>query len=156
MQDSIKKQNKTKTYYLSSNTLWTLPSASCFTMLAFLFILHIPPLSGVDVVIFYLKKLNSLHRRAAKLMVPDPFTTTEAKIQRLGLLPLSEKLTFNKALLVFKACRNLAPQYLTSLFVCSNSLPFSAPFFWLISVYRLFTCINFVCIANPYARFSCF
>ena len=35
-------------------------------------------------------------------------------------------------------------------------LPFSTPIFWLISVYRLFTCINFVCIANPYPRFSCF
>ena len=34
------------------------------------------------------KKLNSLHRRAAKLMLPDPSTTKEAKIQRLGLLPL--------------------------------------------------------------------
>ena len=58
------------------------------------------------------KKLNSLHRRTAKLMLPDPFTTTEAKIQHLGLLPLREKLIVNKAVLVFKACRNLAPQYL--------------------------------------------
>ena len=30
------------------------------------------------------QKLNSLHRRAAKLMLPDPFITTEAKIRRLG------------------------------------------------------------------------
>ena len=121
MQDSIQKKKKKKNYYLSSNTLWTLPSASCFTMLAFLLILHKPPLSGMDVVIFYSKNLNSLHRRAAKLMLPDPSTTTKAKIQRLGLLPLREKRMFNKAVLVFKASTNLAPQYLTPLFVCSNS-----------------------------------
>ena len=30
------------------------------------FLSHMPPLSGMDEVIFYLKKLNSLHRRAAK------------------------------------------------------------------------------------------
>ena len=69
-------------YYLSSNTFWTFPSASCFIMLTFLLILHMPPRSRMDVVISYSKKLNSLHRRAAKLMLPDPSTTTETKIQR--------------------------------------------------------------------------
>ena len=34
--------------------------------------------------ILFKKKLNSLHRRAAKLMLPDPSTTTEAKMQCLG------------------------------------------------------------------------
>ena len=67
------------------------------------------------------RKLNSLHRRAAKLMLPDPSIITEAKIHRLGLLPLREKLMLNKAVLVFKACRNHSPQYLASLFVCSNN-----------------------------------
>ena len=114
----------TFSYYLNSNTLWTLPSASYLIMLTFLLVLHMPPLSGMDGVILYSKKLNSVHMRAAKLMLSDPSTTTEAKIQRLGLLPLREKLMFNKAVLVFKACRNLAPQYLTSpFFFCSNSRP---------------------------------
>ena len=44
-------------YYLSSNSLWTLPSASYFIMLTFLLILHMPPLSAMDVVIFYSKNL---------------------------------------------------------------------------------------------------
>ncbi len=70
-----------------------------------------------------LHKLNSLHRRAAKLMMPDLSLTTDAKLQHLGLLPLREKLMLNKAVLVFKAFRNLAPQYLKDLFICHNSRP---------------------------------
>ena len=63
-----------------------------------------------------LQKLHSFHSRAAKLMLPDSSTTTEATIQRL-----ERNLCSEKALLVFKACRNHAPQYPASLFVCSNS-----------------------------------
>ena len=118
---TVSKKKKKKICYFSSNTLWTLLSGNYFIMLIFLLILHMPPLSGMDVVIFCLNIFNSLQRRAAKLMLPDPSTTTEAKIYRWVLLPLRQKLMFNKAVLVFKACRNLAPQYLTSLFVCSNS-----------------------------------
>ena len=33
------------------------------------------------------KKRNLLHRRAAKLTLPDPSATTEAKIQRLDFTP---------------------------------------------------------------------
>ena len=75
--------------------------------------------SGTAVAIFY--STNSLHRRAAKLMMPDLSLTTDAKLQHLGLLPLREKLMLNKVVLVFKACRNLAPQYLINLFICHNS-----------------------------------
>ena len=46
------------------------------------------------------QKLNSVHRRAAKLMMPDLSLITDAKLQHLGLLPLREKLVFNKAELV--------------------------------------------------------
>ena len=62
-------------------------------------------------------KLNSLHRRAAKLMISD---STDTKLRYLGILPLKEKLMFNKAVLVFKAYKNLALPYLKQLFICSN------------------------------------
>ena len=42
------------------------------------------------------------------------------QIQSLGILPLKEKLMFNKAVLVFKAYKNRAPPYLKQLFICSN------------------------------------
>ena len=65
--------------------------------------------------------LCSLHRKAAKLMISDSSLTTDTKLGYLGLLPLKEKLTFNKAVLVFKAYKNLAPPYLKQLFICSNT-----------------------------------
>ena len=68
------------------------------------------------------QKLNSVHRRAAKLMMPDLSLITDAKLQHLGLLPLREKLVFNKAeLVLFKACHNMAPQYLEDRFMCHSS-----------------------------------
>ena len=74
---------------------------------------------GCSDILFH--KLNSPHRRAAKLMMPDLSLTTDAKLQHLGLLPLREKLMLNKAVLFLKAFRNLAPQYLKDLFICHNS-----------------------------------
>ena len=64
-------------------------------------------------------KLNCLHRRAAKLMISDSSLSTDTKLRYLGLLPLKEKLMFNKAVLVFKTYKNLAPLYLKELFICS-------------------------------------
>ena len=68
-------------------------------------------------------KLNYLHsRRAAKLMISDSsLTTSDTKLQVLGLVPLKEKLMFNKAVLVFKAYTNFVPLYLKQLFICSNT-----------------------------------
>ena len=73
---------------LSSNTLWTLLKNELF------YHAHISShrtyenavWNGCSDIIF--KQLNSLHRRAAKLTLPDPSKATEAKILRLGLLPL--------------------------------------------------------------------
>ena len=48
-------------------------------------------------------KLNSLHKRAAKLMISDSSLSTDTKLRYLGIFPLKEKLMFNKAVLVFKA-----------------------------------------------------
>ena len=65
--------------------------------------------------------LCSLHRKAAKLMISDSSLTTDTKLRYLGLLPLKKELMFNKAVLVFKAYKNLAPPYLKQLFICSNT-----------------------------------
>ena len=68
-------------------------------------------LSGTAVMISYL----------TNLMIADSFLTTDTKLRYLGLHPLKEKLMFNKAVLGFKAYRNLAPPYLKQLFICSNT-----------------------------------
>ena len=96
----------------------------------------------------HLSKLNSLHRRAAKLLNLDKNLTTDEKQKALSILPLQRQLDFNKALLIFKANRSMVPSYITSLFSeCNNrtiryilpkpridlyktSLAFSGPSVW--------------------------
>ena len=93
-------------------------------------------------------KLNSLHRRTAKLLNQDKNLTTEEKQKALSILPLKRQLDFNKALLMFKANRSMVPSHTTSLFnECNNrtiryilpkpridlyktSLAFSGPSVW--------------------------
>ena len=53
-------------------------------------------------------------------LISDSSLPTDTKLRYLGILPLKEKLMFNKAVLVFKTYKNLAPQYLKQLFICSN------------------------------------
>jgi hypothetical protein len=50
----------------------------------------------------HLKKLNSLHRRAAKFIVSNPFLSTDSKLISSGILPLKQQFDFNIAVLVFK------------------------------------------------------
>ena len=96
----------------------------------------------------HLSKLNSFHRRAAKLLNPDKNLTTDEKQKALSILRLQRQLDFNKALLMFKANRNMVPSCITSLFSeCNNrtircilpnpridlykaSLAFSGPSVW--------------------------
>ena len=69
----------------------------------------------------HLSKLNSLHRRSAKLLNPDKNLTKDEKQKSLSILPLQRQLDFNKALLMFKANRSMVPSYITSLFSeCNN------------------------------------
>ena len=53
----------------------------------------------------HIKKLNSLHRRAAKLILPDRSLST------LDILPLREQFVYNTAVPLFKVHMGLAPQY---------------------------------------------
>ena len=96
----------------------------------------------------HLSKLNSLHRRANKLLIPDKNLSTDEKQKALGILPLQKQLGFNKALLMFKVNMGMVPAYITSLFSeCNNrtlryilpkpridlyktSLAFSGPSLW--------------------------
>ena len=60
----------------------------------------------------HIKKLNSLHRRGIKLIMPGQLFTTEEKVSKLNILPLSQQFQNNTALLIFKIKLNLAPSYL--------------------------------------------
>ena len=71
----------------------------------------------------YLNKLNSLQRRAAKLLLPEKNTSTDEKMKALSILPLQKQLYFNKAVLMFKVNRKMTPSYIISLFRESNNRP---------------------------------
>ena len=67
--------------------------------------------SGVREV--HLKKLNSLHTRAAKLILPDQSLSTTEKLNKLNILPLDEQLKFNRCVTMFKIHTGKAPRYLS-------------------------------------------
>ena len=60
--------------------------------------------------------INRLHRRAVKIISPIQNTTTEIKMNKLDILPLSEHLKYNKATIIHKIYHEKAPMYLNQLF----------------------------------------
>ena len=64
----------------------------------------------------HLKKLNSLHRRAVKLILPDTTLTTDEKFQKLCILPLASHFKFNKGVIMFKVANRNVPEYLQDFF----------------------------------------
>ena len=60
-------------------------------------------------------KINSLYRRASKLILLKEQINTDLKIKKLGFLTMEEQLFYNKALLVFKILNDQAPNYLEAL-----------------------------------------
>ena len=69
----------------------------------------------------HLKKLNSLYKRATKIILPNPLLSTLEKQTTLDILPLNKQLEFNKIISVFKARNQLAPDYITQLLKRSSS-----------------------------------
>ena len=67
-----------------------------------------------------LKRLNSLHRRAAKFLAPSPFLSTDDKLKSAQVLSLNNQFNFNIAVLVFKVKNGLAPAYMERLLVKAN------------------------------------
>jgi hypothetical protein len=67
-----------------------------------------------------LKRLNSLHRRAAKFLAPSPYLSTDDKLKSAHVLSLYNQFNFNTAVLVFKVKNGLAPAYMERLLVKAN------------------------------------
>ena len=67
-----------------------------------------------------MKKKKIIYARIS-LSLSLSLSLHDTKLRYLGLFPLKEKLMFNKAVLVFKACIKHAPPYLKQLFICSNT-----------------------------------
>ena len=54
----------------------------------------------------HFKNLNSLHRRAGKLIRHDPSLSAEQKMSALGILNLPQRLTYNKGVFTHKVLNN--------------------------------------------------
>ena len=63
----------------------------------------------------YMKRINSIHRRAIKLLLPNPNISTDDKFKQLNILPLDKQLFFNKAVITHKIYNDQAPPYLSPL-----------------------------------------
>jgi len=63
-----------------------------------------------------LKRVNSLYRRAAKKILPDPTISTDQKMAKIGMPSLQKHFAFNKAIHMHKIAHNKAPSYLLGLF----------------------------------------
>jgi len=74
-----------------------------------------PLIYGIVVMHHCSKKLNSLHRRAVKLILPLPFLTTDQKLHSLKFLPLKQHLYLNKAVLMHKVINKKVSPYLHDL-----------------------------------------
>ena len=70
------------------------------------------------------KRLNFLHIRAVKLILPDTTLTTDQKLKEMRIMSLQKQLEYNKGLFIYRALSN-GPQgiYLT----CTHTLPYAVP-----------------------------
>ena len=80
----------------------------------------------------HLKKLNSLHRRAAKIIGKGLQISTDEKQKELNMLSLKKQFVYNKAVMMYKVWHEEVPTYISSLFkkACAryNSDNFLLPF----------------------------
>ena len=59
--------------------------------------------------------------KCGKLILPDPFFSTEQKMSILGILNLSQQLAYNKGIFMHKVLNNNSPNYLAQLFISLQS-----------------------------------
>ena len=64
----------------------------------------------------HLKKVDSLYRRAAKIIGRGMQVSTEEKQKHLKMLPLKKQLLYNKSIIMYKVWNGDIPSYLTTAF----------------------------------------
>ena len=67
----------------------------------------------------HMNRLNSLYKRAVRMILPEPIPTTERMI-KLNILNIHQQLSFNKCVFVHKIVFGKAPPYLSSVFNLVN------------------------------------
>ena len=98
------------TLYLSKNTylLYRLKKYACKEALKLYFDAHINSFINYASTLWdncsgeYMKRINSVHRRAVKILLPSQSYTTDEKFKLLNILPLDKQLSYNKAVITHK------------------------------------------------------
>ena len=67
------------------------------------------------------KRLNSLHRRAVKLIFPDTTLITDQKLKEMKIISLQKQLEYNKGLFMYRVLSNEAPEYIFNLYTHTPS-----------------------------------
>ena len=67
------------------------------------------------------KRLNSLRRRAVKLILPDTTLTTDQKLKEMRIMSLQKQLEYNKGLFMYRLLSNEAPEYISNLYTLTPS-----------------------------------
>ena len=58
------------------------------------------------------KRLNSLYRRAVKLIFTDTTLTTDQKLKEMRIMSLQKQLEYNKGLFMYRGFNNETPEYM--------------------------------------------
>ena len=67
------------------------------------------------------QKMNSQHRRASKLILPEPSLSTEQMTSALKIFNLPQQLAYNKGIFMYKVLNSNSPNYLAQLFISHQS-----------------------------------
>ena len=67
------------------------------------------------------KRLNSLHRRAVKLILPDTTLTTDQKLKEMRIMSLQKQPEYNKGLFMYRLLSNEAPEYISNMYTHAPS-----------------------------------
>ena len=66
-------------------------------------------------------RLNSLHGRAVKLILPDTTPTTDRKLKEMRIMSLQKQLEYKKSLFMYRLLSNEAPEYISNLYTHTSS-----------------------------------
>ena len=67
------------------------------------------------------KRLNSLHRRSVKLILPELYLTTDQKLKEMRIMSLQKQLEYNKGLFMYRVHNDESPECISNLYIHTSS-----------------------------------
>ena len=98
-------------HYANPNALRIFFHAHCMSYFNYASVIWSAGTSNCNIL-----RLNSLHRRAVKIISIDKNIATDQKLRNLGMLSLKNQFLFNSSILMYKVYHGQCPKYLNNLF----------------------------------------